>query len=61
MIYHQTLLLKTAEANGCAVADGTDMLLYQGAKSFSLWTGQEAPIAAMRQGLLQALGRTETP
>jgi shikimate dehydrogenase len=27
------------------------MLLYQGAKALELWTGQEAPVAVMRQAL----------
>lgn len=56
MIYHPTRLLAEAKAHGCLVADGQDMLLYQGARSFHIWTGQEAPIPAMRQGLRQALG-----
>lgn len=55
MIYHPTRLLAEAADHGCQTADGRAMLLYQGARSFSLWTGKEAPIDAMRQGLNQAL------
>ncbi|NLF60795.1 MAG: shikimate dehydrogenase, partial [Lentisphaerae bacterium] len=37
------------------IADGRGMLLHQGCRSFELWTGQPAPIAAMREALDQAL------
>ena len=30
------------------------MLIYQGAKSFEIWTGLTAPIEAMRRGFLEA-------
>jgi shikimate dehydrogenase len=30
-----------------ATLDGLRMLVYQGARSFELWTGREAPLAAM--------------
>jgi shikimate 5-dehydrogenase len=32
------------------------MLVYQGAIGFQLWTGREAPAAAMKQALALALG-----
>ena len=51
MIYRRTALLKAAAAQGCAVADGRLMLLHQGARSFTLWTGLPAPLEAMRQAL----------
>ena len=38
-------------AIGCAVADGREMLLGQGAAAFSYWTSREAPLAAMRSAL----------
>jgi shikimate dehydrogenase len=31
------------------------MLLYQGARSFELWTGKEAPLAVMRQALYEGV------
>ncbi|HQB61802.1 MAG TPA: shikimate dehydrogenase [Spirochaetota bacterium] len=31
--------------------DGKDMLVYQGAKSFEIWTGKEAPIEVMKKAL----------
>jgi shikimate dehydrogenase len=32
------------------------MLLYQGAKSFEIWTGKPAPIYAMKKALLGTIG-----
>lgn len=55
MIYGNTPFLQAAAARGCRTADGRGMLLYQGVRSFELWTGQGAPVAAMRAGLEQAL------
>ena len=53
MIYRpaETALLKAAKAAGCRTANGLGMLLYQGAKALELWTGQEAPVEAMRHAL----------
>ena len=55
MIYRKTPLLQAAEAAGCRVADGRAMLLYQGVKSFEIWTDQSAPVDVMRQALKEAL------
>jgi shikimate dehydrogenase len=47
-----TPLVKRARATeNVAVVDGTLMLLHQAARSFELWTGTPAPIAAMRAAL----------
>ena len=43
-----TALAAAARAAGCEVVDGLEALVRQGAKSFELWTGIEAPVAAMR-------------
>lgn len=51
----ETRLLREAATRGCRVIDGLNMLQYQGAAQFSLWTGIEAPHAVMRQALLDAL------
>jgi shikimate dehydrogenase len=51
LIYARTRLLRDAEAAGCVVADGGTMLLEQGAASFTLWTGQPAPLDAMQEAL----------
>lgn len=51
-----TRLLAEAQSVGCATVNGLEMLLYQGVAQFELWTGREAPIAVMRQALLDATG-----
>ena len=43
-----TALVAAARSAGCEVVDGLEALVRQGAKSFELWTGVEAPVAAMR-------------
>ena len=47
----KTQLIKDALARDLPVADGLEMLLYQGADAFSIWTQQEAPIDEMRKAL----------
>jgi shikimate dehydrogenase len=43
-------------ARGASVTDGLDVLLHQGALSFVRWTGQDAPLDPMRDGI-RAHGR----
>ena len=43
-----TALVAAARAAGCEIVDGLEALVRQGARSFELWTGVEAPVAAMR-------------
>jgi len=50
-IYKNTAFLKIAEEKGCRAAGGFSMLLHQGAKSFSIWTGKPAPVEVMRKAL----------
>jgi shikimate 5-dehydrogenase len=38
-----------ARGGGSKVIDGLEMLVMQGARSFSAWTGAEAPVEIMRQ------------
>lgn len=45
----ETKLLATAKAAGCRTCSGLGMLVRQGALAFTLWTGEEAPVEAMRQ------------
>lgn len=45
----KTRLLETAEQVGCSTFNGLDMLLYQGAEAFWLWTGKRMPIEAVRE------------
>ena len=49
-IYRPTPLLKKAKELGLPAADGKEMLIFQGAASFEIWTNQKAPIEAMRKG-----------
>lgn len=44
----KTRLLKDAEASGCQTSNGLFMLLYQGAASFELWTGQKMPVQLIK-------------
>ena len=46
-----TALVAAARAAGCEVVDGLDALVRQGAKSFELWTGVEAPVSVMRDSV----------
>lgn len=55
MIYRRTPFLAAVAGHGCKVADGRGMLLHQGARSFEIWTGQRAPLDAMRNALDNAL------
>ena len=49
-----TPLLLQAEKAGMSVQDGFDMLLYQGAASFSLWTGHQVVVEkSIREKLLK--------
>ena len=52
----ETKLAKHAKAAGAHVISGVEMLLYQGAASFELWTGRSAPIEVMRKAALNKLG-----
>ncbi len=57
LIYNpaETKLLAAAKAAGCRTANGSGMLLYQGALSFEHWTGTPAPVDVMRQALLERI------
>ncbi len=47
----QTQLLKLAAAQGATTLEGLNMLVYQAAKSFELWTGEQLPIEQIQQSL----------
>ncbi|WP_306060218.1 shikimate dehydrogenase [Natronococcus wangiae] len=51
----ETRLLRDAAAAGATTVDGAWMLLYQGVEAFELWTGREAPVAAMNEALRSRL------
>jgi len=44
----ETALVTSARAAGCAVVDGREALVRQGAASFRIWTGLEPPLETMR-------------
>jgi shikimate dehydrogenase len=46
--YPRTATAEAAAAAGARVLDGLEVLVAQGAASFELWTGQSAPVDAMR-------------
>lgn len=47
----ETKLVKDARALGLRASGGLGMLLYQGALSFEIWTGVQAPVEVMRKAL----------
>lgn len=57
MIYNplETGLIASARRNGKTAISGIDMLLFQGAKAFELWTGEKAPVEIMRKALREAI------
>ncbi len=44
----ETKFLQLAKEAGCKTQNGLAMLLYQGAEAFKLWTGQEMPVALIK-------------
>ncbi|MFQ5861283.1 MAG: shikimate dehydrogenase family protein, partial [Dehalococcoidia bacterium] len=51
----KTPLLWEARRAGARTLGGLPMLVYQGAASFRLWTGREAPVGVMMQAALRAM------
>lgn len=51
----ETKLAKDAKVAGAKVISGVEMLIYQGAASFEIWTGKSAPIEVMRRAALNKL------
>jgi shikimate dehydrogenase len=57
LIYHRrTELLERAASRGHSILDGKSMLVHQGARAFTLWTGMPAPLDVMVRALEQSLG-----
>ena len=52
---NETVLLKEAIKANAKVVYGIKMLLYQGAESFKIWTGREAPVDVMEAKLKETL------
>ena len=53
----KTRLLREAEAAGAKTISGVDMLVWQGALGFELWTGAKAPVKLMRETAIKGLTR----
>ena len=54
---NETVLIKEALKAGAKPVYGIKMLLYQGAESFRIWTGRDAPVDVMEEALNKHLGR----
>ncbi|MBA3378123.1 MAG: shikimate dehydrogenase [Chloroflexia bacterium] len=54
LTYRQTSMLRLASDRALRSVDGLPMLIYQGARAFRLWTGQDAPIDAMSNAVRAA-------
>lgn len=58
LVYHRpTELLQRAAARGHSILDGRSMLVHQGARAFTLWTGMPAPVEVMARALDASLAR----
>jgi shikimate dehydrogenase len=57
LTYRETPFLRAAKGRGLKTLDGLGMLIHQGARSFELWLGQEAPVDVMRDAVLAEQAR----
>ncbi|MDI6774545.1 MAG: shikimate dehydrogenase [Verrucomicrobiota bacterium] len=53
--YSETAFMKAARQAGARTANGLSMLLHQGAYAFTIWTGKQADVTAMRTALEKAV------
>ncbi|HSD26192.1 MAG TPA: shikimate dehydrogenase, partial [Vicinamibacteria bacterium] len=62
MVYEprETALLADARARGCVAIDGVEMLVAQAVGQFEAWTRQPAPVAAMSEAALAAVGEARS-
>ncbi|MFC2031855.1 shikimate dehydrogenase [Chloroflexota bacterium] len=51
----KTRLTKEAEATGARTMNGLDMLVWQGALAFEMWTGLKAPVILMKEEIIKIL------
>lgn len=51
----ETSLIKEAKKVNAKTVSGLKMLIYQGAESFKIWTGEDAPIDIMEKAILNIL------
>ncbi len=57
LIYHpiSTPWLEALKSRGVEAYGGLSMLIFQAARAFKLWTGEQAPVAAMRKAALKEI------
>jgi shikimate dehydrogenase len=55
----ETKLARDAKAAGAKVVSGVEMLIYQGAASFEIWTGCSAPVEVMRKAAVNQLKKAQ--
>ncbi|MDO8717348.1 MAG: shikimate dehydrogenase, partial [Dehalococcoidales bacterium] len=53
----KTRLLREAEEAGAKTIGGLDMLVWQGALAFEMWTGRKAPVELMKKEAIKVLGK----
>lgn len=58
MTYRETEFLRAARERDLRAADGLAMLVHQGARAFTLFTGQNAPVELMMEAARQAQARS---
>lgn len=54
----ETPLLRAAKQQGLATQNGLGMLIHQGSRAFTLWTGEKMPVEQVRERLLGLLWTT---
>jgi shikimate dehydrogenase len=57
----ETKLAKDAKSVGAKVISGIEMLIYQGATSFEIWTNHPAPVKVMKEAVLNKLSKLGVP
>jgi shikimate dehydrogenase len=57
LIYNplETKLLRVAKRRGARTINGLDMFIYQGAKSFEIWTNKQMPIEEMKSTIVEKM------
>ena len=53
----ETKLLQLAARRGIQTVSGVEMFVAQGTAQWEIWTGERAPVAAMRRAVIRALSR----
>jgi 3-dehydroquinate dehydratase / shikimate dehydrogenase len=54
-----TMLMQLAASRGIETVSGVEMFVAQGTAQWEIWTGERAPVEAMRRAVLRALTREE--